>query len=179
MSGETWVTLTPIEIEFCDWLGLERNRARNATGSKHTNNRRITEAGAIAGHILGTRTECAAKTYFYMTTWHIEILSDVSKLGDLPDLSHQRGNFDIKGVLQHSHQLLSPAAAIKPDWFYVLVSALDHPRYWIRGWCRGHDLAAAPLKQLQPRRFSHAIEPGSPILRPPQELFDHLQYVVA
>jgi len=176
LPGETWVTLTPIEIEFCDWLGVERNRARNATGSKHTNNRQITEAGAIAGHILGTRTECAAKTYFYMTTWHIEILSDVNKLGSLPDLSHQRGNIDVKGVLQHSHQLLSPAAAIKPDWFYVLVSTLDHPRYWIRGWCRGHDLAAAPVRELQPGRLSRAFMPDA--LWPPQELFDHLQYVV-
>jgi hypothetical protein len=66
--------------------------------------------------------------------------------------------------------LLSPAGAIKPDWFYVLVSAQDHPRYWIRGWCRGHDLHAAPRRELQPGRLSCAFMPGA--LRPPQELFD-------
>jgi hypothetical protein len=173
----TWVTLTPIEIEFCDWLGIERNRIRNATGSKHTNNRKVTPAEELAGHILGTRTECAGKTFLWMTRWRIELVSDVSALGNLPDLEHPRGNTDVKGITRHHHQLVSPAKAIKPDWFYLLISAQEHPRYWLRGWCRGEDLARAPVKQLQPRRFSHALWPNSPILRPPQELFDHLQSV--
>jgi hypothetical protein len=170
----TWVTLTPIEIEFCDWLGLERNRTRNATGSKHTNNRKVTPAQEIAGHILGTRTECAGKTFFWQTRWHIELLS-AAQARDRPDLGHPRRDIDVKGVPFHNRQLISPAAAIKPAWAYLLVSAQEHPRYWLRGWCMGEELARAPLKELQPKRWCHAIEPYSPVLREPQELFDYLQ----
>jgi hypothetical protein len=165
-----WVTLTPIEIEFCDQLGIDRNTLRTRSGSRHTNNRRVSEAQAILGHQLGTRTECAGKTYLWMTIWHIEPLADPSKV---PDLEHPRMNIDVKGVQQHHHQLISPAAALKHDWAYLLVSAQEHPRYWIRGWCRGHDLAAAPVRELQPGRPCHAFLPGA--LLPPQQLLEILK----
>ena len=170
----TWVTLTPIEIEFCDQLAVDIQDVRRRSGSRHTNNRRVTPGQALAGQILGTRTECAAKTYLWMTAWHIELLQQI--VTDTCDLEHPRMLIDVKGVPFHDRQLISPAAAIKPSWAYLLVSAQEHPRYWIRGWCWGRELAQTPLKELQPDRWCHALPASA--LRPPRELLDHLQAVV-
>jgi hypothetical protein len=164
------VQLTPIEVEFCDWLGAARHALRRRRGSVHTNNRRVSAAAAIAGDQLGARTECAGKTYLWMTTWNIELLDDLT---DVPDLTHPRAKIDVKGITSHQHALISPAAAIKPDWVYLLISAQEHPRYLICGWCRGATLAQAPLRELQPRRPCHVIASRS--LRDPVELWRYLQ----
>ena len=168
-----WVTLTPIEIEFCDQLAIDILAMRRLTGSQHTNNRRVSPARELAEGQIGTRCECAGKTYLWQTAWHIEIVQKAGELANLPDLEHPRAKIDVKGVPFHDRQLISPAKAIKPDWFYLLISAQEHPRYWLRGWCKGEALAQAPLKELQPNRWCHAILPGA--LLHPQELFNHLQ----
>jgi hypothetical protein len=165
-TTDIWVSLTPIETEFCDQLAVDIQAARKASGSRHTNNRRVTPSQALAGQILGTRTECAAKTYLWMTAWHIELLAQI--ITNICDLEHPRILIDVKGVPFHDRQLISPAAAIKRNWAYLLVSAQEHPRYWIRGWCYGHELAAAPLQELQPERWCHALRPHE--LRHPSEL---------
>jgi hypothetical protein len=106
-----------------------------------------------------------------MTTWHIEILAQITS--DICDLEHPRVLIDVKGVPFHDRQLISPAAAIKRSWAYLLVSAQEHPRYCIRGWAWGRELAAAPLQELQPDRPCHALPAKA--LRHPQELFDYIQ----
>lgn len=141
--------------------------ARKASGSRHTNNRNVSEARVLTEAIMGVRAECAGKTYLWMTTWHIEVLQQIT--GDICDLEHPRVLIDVKGVPRHGHQLISPPKTIKRSWAYLLVSAQEHPRYWIRGWTWGHELAAAPLKELQENRWSHALWPHE--LRHPQELF--------
>jgi hypothetical protein len=165
------VQLTPIEVEFCDWLGAARQAKRERAGSVHRNNRRVTDAEALAGHRLGVRTECAGKTYLWMTTWHIELLDDVA---DVPDLEHPRAKIDVKGITLHSHGLISPSASIHPDWVYLLISAQEHPRYLICGWCRGSVLAEAPVRELRARRPCRVIDRGSPLLRDPVELYGML-----
>jgi hypothetical protein len=163
-----WVTLTGIEIEFCDWLGLNKHSDSRESGFVHTNNRNVSLAAAVADDQLGARCECAGKTYLWMTRWHNELIRDPVAIAARPDLEHPRALIDVKGVPLHRLNLICPPGKVKLDWLYLLVSAQEHPRYWIRGWCRGETLEAAPLKTLVKGRPCHVIAPEA--LRAPEEL---------
>jgi hypothetical protein len=165
------ITLPEERIKFSDERGIARYMKRRQRGSVHTNNRNVSEAKAIEEEKLGMRTECAGHIYLPMTVWHNEILDDPTQVADL---EHPSLKIDVKGIPYHLRSLISPVGAVKLDWAYLLISAEDHPTYWLCGWCMGDVLASAPVEPLQPKRPCHVIKQGSSLLREPSELLELL-----
>lgn len=86
-------------------------------------------------HIVGARGERAGKVMLDPIEWHKFKIGNLDGLPDLDDF------IDIKTVSNDQHALLVPAHKIVSAWAYVLVSAAEHPYYWIAGWMWGHELA--------------------------------------
>lgn len=99
----------------------------------------------LVEHVLGARCERAGWVFFPTLTWH---RFKTGAVDDTPDL----GDFiDVKGVRFDHHELLVPQAKIKRDWAYLLISAEQHPYYWLAGWMWGSSLIErAPLKHSRP-----------------------------
>jgi hypothetical protein len=98
--------------------------------------RKATKEEQLNAHILGARCERAALVFFPGMTWHRHFTDFIGK----PDL----GSFiDVKGVGEDRRRLLSPNHNIKRDFAYLLVSAENHPYYWMAGWLWGSELIKA------------------------------------
>ena len=92
-------------------------------------------------HFRGARCERAAWIFFPELPWNRLIIEDAD-LGDF---------IDVKSIRFDWHELLVKKHKIKPEWAYLLVSAENHPYYWLAGWQWGSYLIAhAPTKHARP-----------------------------
>jgi hypothetical protein len=134
MMGRGWYAkLDQYKLAQADRIARARHQYARLVGRQ---DHLPKEADKLAEDLLGARCERAGWVFFPWLEWHSEIVRDVSELPDL-------GNFiDVKGVRLDRHQLLVPVTSIKPHWAYLLVSAQNHPYYWIAGWKWGDELIA-------------------------------------
>jgi hypothetical protein len=124
--------LAPHMIVEADFVAQRRQDNADRYGYVHRNHL-AAGAGDLPRHILGARTERAAKIIFEPIVWN----KGLDGAGDMPDL----GDFiDVKGVTSDDHCLLVWQGGVKPQWAYLLVSAEQHPYYWMAGWLWGHEV---------------------------------------
>jgi hypothetical protein len=133
MAGRgVYVKLKPSQIEFADDIAARRsaNAERYGLFDRIT----IPDNGKDA-HILGARCELAAKIYLDPVEWNA--YSEGNEHINKPDLA---GWIDVKGTVKEMHSLCVPANKLEDKIAYLLVSAEDHPYYWIAGWQWGRSI---------------------------------------
>jgi hypothetical protein len=115
---------------------------------------------------LGAAGECAGYLYCSPCKWN---LMDMAK-PDLEDFIEIR-------TRSKSNQGLTPYPDSIVDGFaYLLVNGEDAPMFEIVGWCWGYEAKTAPLNdRIAPGFLVHLIDPDSPLLRPPEELWDEVR----
>jgi hypothetical protein len=115
-------------IREADWVAAKRTEDGKTRPTQRPN--------AAVIDILGARCERAAKICFEPIVWNK--LPPAAAIGDVPDL----GDFiDVKGVRLDEHCLVVKIGGVKMSWAYLLVSAENHPHYWLAGWLWGHEVA--------------------------------------
>src|SRR5271156_1824872 len=133
-----YVTLTPAMIAEADKVA--HLRMKRAIRDNLDVGRTATLEQQLADHILGARCERAGKHYYDPTKWNLGLSGAFIHLPDLGDF------IEIKGVTEDRRGLCVPQKKIVAGWAFVLISAEQHPDYWIVGWMWGRDLAKEPLK---------------------------------
>jgi hypothetical protein len=116
-------------------------------------------------HLLGCRCERAAapmleplkKTPVNIEDWH-----------NTPDF----GDFvDVKGVRLDRHSLMCPVHRLRKEFAYLLVSAEQHPIYWLAGWAWGSDFVGKTNHGGE----AWTIRIDDPLLRPIETLCQEIE----
>lgn len=134
MGRGLYAKLSDVMIKEADYWAVKRQE--NAIEENRTpgNNLRIPLDEQYATHELGCRTERAGKVCFSYLIWHA--FKKGSLIG-LPDL----GDFiDVKGIPEDRLNLVVQVGGLRLDWAYLLISAENHPYYWLAGWMWGKEI---------------------------------------
>lgn len=147
MGKGLYFRLSDAMIREADEAALKRQI--DSKGRKPGNNLVATWEEQLALNIAGCRCERACKGVLEPIVWHAFKTGNLDNLPDLSDF------IDVKGVRQDNHRLIvqkKKEVPVRPSWAYVLVSAENHPYYWIVGWAWGAEVLTFNVKELQPGR---------------------------
>jgi hypothetical protein len=155
-----YIVLDEAQIALAEHAHQMRRANARRHGWKDGNNGKVTEAQERRG----VAAELAAQQYYHMAKW--DDFRDIAVPDDAPDLLAGSYAIDVKSIVNPDHRLIS--YKIKGQRAYLQVDASRSPEFWINGWLWGHELAAIPLRELQPGRPCHAADQDT--LRDPAEL---------
>jgi len=169
MDERVLVALADENWKLGEIVGRARYDSAIAAGRHVFDNGRAASVEEIIDeYVHGARGEIAVHGLFPWLPWHD--LSD--RVDDLPDI----GDFiDVKAPAQDPssnkpRKLIAYDSQLRNDWAFVLALYVGRQRFRIMGWASSAELRAAPIKELQPGRPCHVLEPSIPPLHPLRQL---------
>jgi hypothetical protein len=158
------IALEDRHIKFADRVARRRRAIAIAHNLEQGNNGQHNPVQALENDILGARCEAAGYTYCSPIHWNL-YQSGEADLGDF---------IDVKGVREHQHRLIVQWDG-KPHWAYLLISAQEHPRYHVIGWCWGREAMQEKYwSDPAGNRPAYFVKPSDSIIKKPETLLHEI-----